>query len=226
VNYIKNPKDIETKSFEIIEDLIGERSLDPLQAPIIKRVIHTTADFEYLDQLIFSNEAVEKAHAILKKGAVIVTDTSMALAGINKKALAKAGCQGVCFIGSEEVASLAKKNQTTRSATAVHYAFQQIEQPIIFVCGNAPTALIELYDLIQAGGRRPELIIGVPVGFVNVVESKELILSTDVPHIIAKGRKGGSNVAAAICNALLYQIVSREDENPLKDDINNKSASH
>ena len=209
MNYIKNPQDIESKSFEIITELMGDRNLDPLQEPIIKRVIHTTADFEYLDQLVFSKDAVNKAHAALKKGAVVVTDTTMALAGINKKALAKAGCQGVCFIGSEEVAVLAKEKQTTRSAMAVQYAFQQIEQPIIFVCGNAPTALIELYKHIQAGGRKPELIIGVPVGFVNVVESKELILGTEVPHIIAKGRKGGSNVAAAICNALLYQIVSR-----------------
>lgn len=215
MNYIKDPQAIESKSFEIITELMGERSLDPLQAPIIKRVIHTTADFDYLDQLVFSKDAVEKAHAAFKKGAVVVTDTTMALAGINKKALAKSGCQGVCFIGSEEVAALAKENKTTRSAVAVQYAFQHIHQPIIFVCGNAPTALIELHNYIQKGGRRPELVIGVPVGFVNVVESKELILSSDLPYIIAKGRKGGSNVAAAICNALLYQIVSRDDEGPL-----------
>ena len=199
------PMDIEKRSFEIITQELNGRVFLPEQEPIINRVIHTTADFEYADTLCFSENAVQDAVNAIKKGACIVTDTQMAKAGINKKALAKFGGTVYNFMSDTDVAELAKKNGTTR-ATACMDKAAALNQPLIFAIGNAPTALVRLYELIQEQKLRPELIIGVPVGFVNVVQSKELIMQTSVPYMIARGRKGGSNVAAAICNALLYQI--------------------
>lgn len=202
------PRDIEARSFEIIESELAH-PLDPILAPVIKRVIHTSADFDYADTLCFSPQVMEKALAALKAGATIVTDTNMALAGINKPALAKLGCTAQCFMADPDVAQAAKAHGTTRAAAAVDKA-AGLKGPVIFAVGNAPTALVRLYELIQEGRVAPALIIGVPVGFVNVVQAKELILSLDVPHIVARGRKGGSNVAAAIVNALLYQITRKE----------------
>jgi precorrin-8X/cobalt-precorrin-8 methylmutase len=199
------PMDIEKRSFEIITEELGDRVLDPLQAPVIKRVIHTSADFEYADTLCFSEKAVEKALEALKNGACIVTDTQMGRSGINKKALAKFGGEVYCFMSDEDVAEKAKVNGTTRAVASMEKA-AAIGKPLIFAIGNAPTALIKLYEMMEAGQIRPELVIGVPVGFVNVVPSKQLIMTTDVPYIVARGRKGGSNVAAAICNALLYML--------------------
>ncbi len=199
------PMDIEKRSFEIITEELGGRVLDELQAPIIKRVIHTSADFEYADTLCFSEKAVEKALAAIKNGANIVTDTQMGRAGINKKALGKFGGEVCCFMSDEDVAAAAKKNRTTRAVASMEKA-AKMSGPLIFAIGNAPTALIQLYEMIEAGRIRPELVIGVPVGFVNVVQAKELIMTTDVPYIVARGRKGGSNIAAAICNALLYML--------------------
>jgi precorrin-8X/cobalt-precorrin-8 methylmutase len=146
---------------------------------------------------------VEKAREALRNGACIVTDTQMAKAGINKKTLAKFGGEVYCFISDEDVAETAKENGTTRATASMDKA-AALGKPLIFAIGNAPTALVRLYELIQEKKLQPELIIGVPVGFVNVVQSKELILETDVPVIVARGRKGGSNIAACICNALLY----------------------
>lgn len=202
------PGDIEARSFEIIESELAH-PLDPTLAPVIKRVIHTSADFDYADTLCFSPQVMEKALAALKAGATIVTDTNMALAGINKPALTKLGCTAQCFMADPDVAQAAKVHGTTRAAAAVDKA-AGLKGPVIFAVGNAPTALVRLYELIQEGRVDPALIIGVPVGFVNVVQAKELILSLDVPHIVARGRKGGSNVAAAIVNALLYQITRKE----------------
>lgn len=202
------PGDIEARSFEIIESELAH-PLDPILAPVIKRVIHTSADFDYADTLCFSPQVMEKALAALKAGATIVTDTNMALAGINKPALAKLGCTAQCFMADPDVAQAAKAHGTTRAAAAVDKA-AGLKGPVIFAVGNAPTALVRLYELIQENRVDPALIIGVPVGFVNVVQAKELILSLDVPHIVARGRKGGSNVAAAIVNALLYQITRKE----------------
>ncbi|CVI73226.1 Cobalt-precorrin-8X methylmutase [Clostridiales bacterium CHKCI001] len=202
-----SPQEIEIRSFEIIEKELG-RELDPVLKPIIKRVIHTTADFSYADTLTFSEHAVEKAMEALKKGASIVTDTNMARAGINKNKLKQLGGQVYCFMADEDVALEAKKRGITRAAVSMEKA-AKMDKNLIFVIGNAPTALIRLYELIQEQRIKPELIIGVPVGFVNVVEAKELILQTEIPYIVARGRKGGSNVAAAICNALLYQIKNR-----------------
>lgn len=212
MEFITNPAEIEKKSFEMITQILGSKELNPKHANIIKRVIHTTADFDYADNLYFSENAVDKASEALKKSACIVTDTQMAKSGINKKALTKLGCSIECFMDNEQVAVIAKEKGVTRAGVAVEYALQNIDRPIIFVVGNAPTALVKLYDMIKQYPKlpKPELIIGVPVGFVNVVESKELVMELEIPCIIAKGRKGGSNVAAAICNAIMYEIVERD----------------
>ncbi|MDO5733528.1 MAG: precorrin-8X methylmutase [Eubacteriales bacterium] len=199
------PGEIERRSFEIIESELKE-SLDPELAPIIKRVIHTTADFEYVDQLYFSEGVKEKALAALRSGCPIYTDTNMALAGINKPALAKLNCQATCLIAEPETFQLAQADGTTRAVAAVKLAAQK-EPEAIFVVGNAPTALIKIYELVQEGLLRPRLVVAVPVGFVNVVQAKELIISAKLPSIVARGRKGGSNVAAAIINALLYELT-------------------
>lgn len=199
------PAEIEKRSFEIITEELKGRSLNQEHELIIKRAIHTTADFDYADNLCFSENVVAKALQALRTGADIVTDTQMAKAGINKKILAKYGGEVHCFIADEDVASEAKRRATTRSAISMEKA-AKLNKKLIFAIGNAPTALIKLYEMLQEGVVNPELIIGVPVGFVNVVQSKELIMQTKVPYIVARGRKGGSNVAAAICNALLYQM--------------------
>lgn len=200
------PMEIEKRSFEIITEILGDRVLEPENEMVIKRVIHTTADFDYADNLAFSEGAVAKGIEALRNGCHIVTDTSMAMSGINKTTLAKLGGKVHCFIADPNVAKEAKERGVTRSTVSMEHA-ARLEQPCIFAIGNAPTALIALHDLIAAGKVNPALIIGVPVGFVNVVESKELIMGDGVPYIVARGRKGGSNVAAAICNAMLYQIM-------------------
>lgn len=200
------PMEIEKRSFEIITQLLGDRKLDPENEAVIKRVIHTSADFDYADNLVFSPHAVTAGIQALKDGCDIVTDTQMAKAGINKTILEKLGGQVHCFMSDPDVAAEAKERGITRAIVSMERA-AKLEKACIFAIGNAPTALICLHELIQSGTLTPALIIGVPVGFVNVVESKELILTDPVPHIVARGRKGGSNVAAAICNALLYQIT-------------------
>ena len=202
------PQDIERRSMEIIAQELGDRWLDDANADVIKRVIHTTADFDYADTLCFSPSAVEKARAALQRGADIVTDTQMAKAGINKQRLGDLGGQVHCFMSDEDVAKAAKEQGTTRAVASMDKALS-LQKPLIFAIGNAPTALIRLYEPIQEERIRPELVIGVPVGFVNVVYAKELIMQADVPFIVARGRKGGSNVAAAIVNALLYGMGKR-----------------
>lgn len=172
---------------------------------VTKRVIHTSADFDYARTMTYSENAVEIAKNLIKQGADIVTDTNMALAGINKKALARFGGEVHCFMADEDVAQEAMERKVTRATVSMEKA-AKLKKPLIFAIGNAPTALIRLYELIEEGVFRPAFIIGVPVGFVNVEAAKELILETDVPGIVNRGRKGGSNVAAAICNAILYQI--------------------
>ena len=199
-----SPMEIERESFRIITEELGDRPIDPEQAPILKRVIHTTADFDYADNLCFSPDAVKLAKEAILGGATVITDTQMALSGINKRALAKFGCEALCFMSDEDVAAEAKAQGVTRARISMDKA-ARLGENVIFAIGNAPTALIRLRELID-GGYRPRLIIGVPVGFVNVVASKELIMETDVPHIVARGRKGGSNVAACIVNALLYVL--------------------
>ena len=202
------PQDIEARSFEIITEELGDKHIEEAYAPIIKRVIHTTADFDYADNLVFSPNVLEMALKALRNKACIVTDTQMAKAGINKKALKELGIEVYNFIADADVAELARANGTTRSVACMDKA-AALNRPVIFVIGNAPTALVRIYELVQEGKLKPELIIGTPVGFVNVVQSKEMILTLSVPYIIARGRKGGSNVAAAIINALLYMIYER-----------------
>lgn len=201
------PKDIEKRSFEIISQELAERgiTLPKENELVIKRVIHTSADFSYADTMTFSKDAVAVAKQLLRQGADIVTDTNMALSGINKKVLEAFGGQAHCFMADETVAKEAKERQMTRAAVSMERA-AELGKPVIFVVGNAPTALVKLYEMIRENRFSPAFIIGVPVGFVNVEAAKEMILKTDVPHIINCGRKGGSNVAAAICNAILYSL--------------------
>ena len=201
------PMDIEKRSMEIIGQELAEMgiSLPANKAHIIKRVIHTSADFDYAQTLTFSEDALERATDALKQGASIITDTKMAWSGINKRALENLGGQAYNFISDEDVAEIAKEKGCTRAAASIDKA-ANLNGPLIFAVGNAPTALIRLHELITEGKLKPALIIGVPVGFVNVVQAKERIMQADVPYIVARGRKGGSNVAAAICNALIYML--------------------
>ena len=205
---IMKPMEIESRSFEIISGILEERgiALPEENAPVVKRVIHTTADFDYVDNLVFSDRAVQFGIEALKSGCDIVTDTQMAKAGISKTTLAKFGGQVHCFMSDEDVAREAKERGVTRAAVSMEKA-ARLGRPLIFAIGNAPTALVVIDELMKKGALAPRLIIGVPVGFVNVVESKELIIASSVPHIVARGRKGGSNVAAAIVNAMLYMIT-------------------
>ena len=205
------PGDIEKRSMEIIGEELAAKgiALDPEQDPVIRRAIHTSADFDYADTLIFSEGAVGKARNLIRAGALIVTDTNMALTGINKKRLAAFGGEVRCYMADEDVACEAKERGITRASVSMEHAARDTSEsgrPVIFAIGNAPTALITLRTMYDEGRFTPDFIIGVPVGFVNVVEAKELILETDIPHIVNRGRKGGSNVAAAIVNALVYGI--------------------
>lgn len=202
------PTEIEKRSFEIITEELQKEGivLPEKEAPIIKRCIHTSADFDYARNLIFSEDVTEQALEAIRNGASIVTDTQMGRSGINKKELGRYGGQVYCFMSDDDVAERAKQNGTTRAVASMEKACE-LNEKLIFAIGNAPTALIRLYELIREGKIRPELVIGVPVGFVNVVQSKEMILTLEhTPYIIAKGRKGGSNIAACICNALLYML--------------------
>ena len=205
------PGDIEARSMELITAELGERTFPAEEAPIVKRVIHTTADFDYADNLVFSPGAVEAGLSAIRSGCVIVTDTQMAHAGINKKVLGKFGGEALCFMSDEDVAREAKERGVTRATVSMERA-AALDRPLILALGNAPTALVRACELMEEGKLRPALVIGVPVGFVNVVESKELLLTMPVEHIVARGRKGGSNVAAAICNALLYTASHNERE--------------
>ena len=204
---IVKPMDIEKRSFEIITELLGDTPIEAENELVVKRVIHTSADFDYAKNLVFSPGAVAKGIAALRDGCDIVTDTQMAKSGINKTILGKLGGQVHCFMSDEDVAAEAKRRGVTRAIVSMEKA-AALSKPCIFAIGNAPTALICIQELMDRGKLNPALIIGVPVGFVNVVESKELIIeSGSAPYIVARGRKGGSNVAAAICNAMLYQIT-------------------
>ena len=206
---IVKPEDIEKRSMEIITSELGGRTWPEPEFSIVKRCIHTSADFDYADNLCFSENAAQLGVEALRRGAHIVTDTRMAWSGINKKKLASFGGEAHCFMSDEDVAAEAKAKGCTRAAICMERG-AALPGEVIFAIGNAPTALIRLYELMEEGNLRPALIIGAPVGFVNVVESKELIMEicekTGVPFIVPKGRKGGSNIAATICNAMLYQL--------------------
>ena len=205
------PSDIEKRSFEIIGSELEERgiSLPEENAAVIRRCIHTTADFDYAKTLVFSEGAVEKLKSLIKGGAYIVTDTNMALAGINKGLLSSFGSQALCFMADSKVALEAKERDLTRAAVSMERA-AALEGDVIFAIGNAPTALIRLHELMEEGVFVPKFVIGVPVGFVNVIYAKELFLGSSVPGIINRGRKGGSTLAAAIVNAVLYEMSKPE----------------
>lgn len=202
---IHDPVEIERRSMEIIESGLPAGIPEENKA-VVRRVIHCTADFDYASNLAFSDNAVQKALAALEKGCDIITDTQMAYSGINKAAATKLGCAVHCFMSDPDVAEEAKKRGCTRAVVSMERA-AKMNKPLIFAIGNAPTALLRLRELIDAGEIAPLLVIGVPVGFVNVIESKNAIMEAGVPFIVAKGRKGGSNVAAAIVNALMYQMT-------------------
>ncbi len=202
---IVTPREIEQKSMETITKELNGRTWPEPEFSVIKRCIHTSADFDYADNLCFSEDACKIGIEALKNGADIVTDTKMAAAGINKNKLGSFGGEVHCYISDPDVIEEAKVRGCTRSTVSMERG-ARIKKPVIFVIGNAPTALIELYRLIKEEGVKPALIVGVPVGFVNVVESKELIMEAGVPYIVARGRKGGSNIGAAIINALLYTM--------------------
>jgi precorrin-8X/cobalt-precorrin-8 methylmutase len=199
---IVKPGDIEKRSFEMITEILGEKEFPPFHERIIKRVIHTTADFDFAKILKISETAVPKAFEAIKSGCNIVTDTKMASVGINRKSFSGFGGQIVCYMDDEAVALEAKEKNVTRASICMERAAKDRNNKI-FAVGNAPTALIRLVELIQAGVIAPSLVIGVPVGFVNVMESKELLKTAGVPYILSEGRKGGSNIAAAIINAIL-----------------------
>jgi len=202
------PNEIESESFRIITQELGERRFPAGAEPIIKRVIHTTADFDYADSLYFSTNVIEKVHTAINCGATIITDTQMSRSGINKSAAASFGSETVCFIADEDVALAAKENATTRSVAAVNKA-ALLYPDGIFVVGNAPTALFRICELADAGKLNPQIVVGVPVGFVNVAQSKERLIESGISCIVARGRKGGSNVAAAIINALMYSLMKK-----------------
>lgn len=194
-----NPMEIERRSMEIIESELNVPLADDIK-PIVKRVIHATADFSFAESLHFTPGVVEEMRALLRGGATIVTDTNMALSGISKPALTRLGCKALCLMAEPEIAAEARARGVTRATVSMEHALR-IDGPKLLVCGNAPTFLFPLFD-----GELPEntAVIGVPVGFVNVVEAKELLWRSGIPCITALGRRGGSNVAAAIVNALLY----------------------
>ena len=203
------PTEIEARSFEIITEELGSTPLVPGTEPIVKRCIHTSADFDYAHSLVFSDRVVERALAALRQGADIVTDTEMGRAEKKKKRLAKYGGEVLCYMADEDVALAAERNGTTRAAASMDKA-AALDKKVIFAVGNAPTALVRIYELVREGVLKPEAVIAVSVGFVNVVRAKELILELkETPSIVAKGRKGGSNIAACICNALLYMLEER-----------------
>ncbi|MGL6106618.1 cobalt-precorrin-8 methylmutase [Romboutsia sp.] len=210
MQYIKNPMMIEEKSFEMIQEIIDDTRPNyefksKVEEKIIKRCIHTTADFEYLDILKISESAVDSIVEALKNNATIYTDTNMALSGINKKRLEDLGCKYKCLVADEETAKLAKEKFITRSMAAVEIAAKEPGRKI-FVLGNAPTALYKVMEMKNSGELEVDAIVGVPVGFVGAEESKDELENTNIPYIISKGRKGGSNLAAAIVNAILYTM--------------------
>ena len=205
------PGEIEKRSFEIIgEELLSRGIILPKETEFVtKRVIHASADFEYADTLMFSEHAIETAQRLLLNGADIVTDTNMALSGVHKKTLEKLGGQVHCFMADGEIARIAKESGETRAYVSMRKA-SEMKKDVIFAIGNAPTALISLYEMIQSGEYKPAFVIGVPVGFVNVEVSKEMIMDTGVEYIVNRGRKGGSTIAAASFNALLYSVGERD----------------
>ena len=199
------PEEIERASMAIIGREMGDWAGPAENLPVLKRVIHTTADFDFVRNLLFSPNAVRLGREALRRGVTVVTDTAMAAAGIGKPAAARWGVSVVCRMADPDVRDEALRRGVTRAVVSMERAAAETPDAI-FAIGNAPTALIRLCELVREGAARPSLVVGVPVGFVNVVESKEMLVATDVPYIAAMGRKGGSPVASAVVNALLYGL--------------------
>lgn len=208
IDYIKDPQKIGEKSFDIISSMTDLSKFSEQEKNVVKRVVHTTADFEFVDIISFSKNAVEKGIKALKSKASIVADTRMVEAGINKRVLSKLGGKVNCYINTPEVFDLAKKRGITRSMASMEIASKESNNKI-YAIGNAPTALFKLIELVKKGKVQPELVIGVPVGFVGAKESKLLLEEQKVPYILTRGRKGGSTVAVAIVNAIMYMAKSR-----------------
>jgi len=205
--YIKNPMEIENKSMDIIEEVMGDTSFNEEEKIVAKRMIHTTGDFDYRKTIVFNNDFLNSAKKAIEEGGIIYTDTKMAYMGINKKALSKTQCELKYLIDDEKVFTMSKDLNTTRSAAAIDMAVA--EGIDMFVIGNAPTALFRLLELVKEGKVNPKFIVGVPVGFVGAAESKEYLRKFNIPSLSTVGYKGGSNVAASIVNALLYMVVGR-----------------
>lgn len=206
-----DPAEIESLSFKIIEEEAGEHGFEPEKWAVVRRLIHTTADFDFIKQTRFHQKAIEAGISAIKTGATIVTDTHMARAGITKTHLAPFGCEVHCFINDSEVIAAAKTGNITRAAAAVSRAHDLLEGGIA-VIGNAPTALIELVRLFQKGEVQPALVVGMVVGFVNAAEAKELLMDSGLVYISVAGRKGGSAVAAATINALADLAVKKTEK--------------
>lgn len=205
MEYINNPREIEERSFEIITTEMGDKVFPEAIAPMVKRIIHTTADFEYADLLEILNGGYESGMAALKQGKKIYADTRMIQVAVNKKALADHGIEIVNFVHDADVAAEAKERGVTRSTVSMEKALKD-DSVGIFAIGNAPTALYTLIEQVKLGKAKPALIIGAPIGFVGAAESKEALDQIDSPIIRINGRKGGSPVVAAILNAMLYQL--------------------
>ena len=206
-NYIiLNPHKIEERSFEIITEELGHINMPDEYASIIKRVVHTSADFEYAKLTEISDNALESAYNALKEGCKIYADTNMIVSGVSKPALKKLNSEIHCLVADPAVAKEAKERGITRSIVGIDKAADDKDTKI-YVIGNAPTALVRICELINEGKINPALVIGVPVGFVGAAESKEMIREMGVPYIIVNGRKGGSTIAVAIMNAIMYNLI-------------------
>jgi precorrin-8X/cobalt-precorrin-8 methylmutase len=205
------PEEIEQESFAIIDAEAGPHGFSPMQWSIVRRMIHTSADFDYLHTVRFSDRAVAAGIEAIRAGATIFTDTDMARSGIRARGLERFGGKVVCLMADPEIARAAQAAGTTRAVAAVEAVVDRLDGAI-YAVGNAPTALLRLIELIREGCPPPALVIGLPVGFVNAAESKALLLATAAPHITSVGRKGGSNVAASVVNALIILAEEVEEE--------------
>ena len=208
---MKNPKEIEAFSFRMIEAEAGDHQFPRDRWQIVRRMIHTSADFDYLGSVVFHPQAVSAGVKAIREGRNIVTDTQMARAGIRKSEISRFGGTVECLIDDPTVGRVAQDSGCTRAMAAVDAAVPMMKNGI-YVIGNAPTALLRLIELIRAGKAQPALVVGVPVGFVNAAESKQELADLDWPHISNKGRKGGSNVAASVINALIDLAAATSGE--------------
>jgi precorrin-8X/cobalt-precorrin-8 methylmutase len=203
------PQEIEDLSFKIIDKEAGDHGFDSEKWPIVRRMIHTSADFEYIKTIRFTDDAIARGIAAIKSGCTIFTDTNMARVGIRKKETSSFGGSVKCLIADKNIPEIAEKRGITRAQAAVDAAVPQLKNGI-YVVGNAPTALLRLIQLIREEKANPALVIGFPVGFVNAAESKAELTTLDYSYITNMGRKGGSNIAASIVNALAIMAYNQK----------------